>query len=66
MSNNQNESNKTKLDMVKFVPVEFSYDKFKAGEAEVNDALEHGYIVINDYKTDSGIVMVLGLYKSGN
>ena len=54
-----------KLAIIKFVPVEFNYDNFKSGENEVNDTLGRGYVVIDSYKTESGLVMVMGLYRSG-
>ena len=54
-----------KLAIIRFVPVEFNYDKFKSGENAVNDTLGRGYVVIESYKTESGLVMVMGLYRSG-
>jgi len=54
-----------KLAIIKFVPVEFNYDNFKSGENAVNDTLGQGYVVIDSYKTESGLVMVMGLYRSG-
>ena len=54
-----------KLVHVKYVAVEFAYDHFKNGENEVNNALEHGYEVMETHKSDSGIVVVLGLYRFG-
>ena len=54
-----------KLSNVKYIAVEFAYDKFKKGQNEVNNAIAHGYEVIENYKTESGIVVVLGLYRYG-
>ena len=54
-----------KLAIIRFVPVEFNYDQFKSGENEVNDTLAKGYVVIDNYKTESGLVIVMGLYRSG-
>ena len=54
-----------KLAIIRFVPVEFNYDNFKSGENEVNDTLGRGYVMIDSYKTESGLVMVMGLYRSG-
>ena len=54
-----------KLAIIRFVPVEFNYDNFKSGENEVNDTLAQGYVVIDNYKTETGLVMVMGLYRSG-
>ena len=56
---------KKKLANVKYVAVEFAYDHFKNGEDAVNDAIGHGYQVMETYKTESGIVVVLGLYRYG-
>ena len=56
---------KKKLANVKYVAVEFAYDHFKNGEDAVNDALGHGYEVMESWKTDSGIVVVLGRYRFG-
>ena len=54
-----------KLSHVKYVAVEFTYDHFRNGENTVNDALGHGYEVMESYKTESGIVVVLGRYRFG-
>ena len=54
-----------KLVHVKYVAVEFAYDHFKNGENEVNDAIGHGYEVLESWKTESGIVVVLGRYRFG-
>ena len=56
---------KKKLANVKYVAVEFAYDHFKNGDDAVNDAIGHGYQVMETYKTESGIVVVLGLYRFG-
>ena len=54
-----------KLVHVKYVAVEFAYDHFENGENMVNDALGRGYEVLESWKTDSGIVVVLGRYRFG-
>jgi len=56
---------KKKLANVKYVAVEFAYDHFKNGEDAVNDAIGNGYQVMETYKTESGIVVVLGLNRYG-
>ena len=56
---------KKKLANVKYVAVEFADDHFKNGEDAVNDAIGNGYQVMETYKTESGIVVVLGLYRFG-
>ena len=49
-----------KLTKIKFVGVAFDPEKYKAGEAEINDALSDGFEVIQDFRTGGGIVMALG------
>ena len=49
-----------KLTKMKFVGVIFDPEKYKAGEAEINDALSDGFEVIQDFRTGGGIVMALG------
>ena len=49
-----------KLTKMKFVGVVFDPEKYKAGEAEINDALADGFEVIQDFQTGGGIVMALG------
>ena len=52
-----------KLTEMKFVGVAFDPDKYKAGEAEINDALSEGFEVIRDFETGGGIVMALGKWE---
>ena len=52
-----------KLTKMKFVGVAFDPEKYKAGEAEINDALSDGYEVIRDFETGGGIVLALGKYE---
>ena len=49
-----------KLTKIKFVGVVFDPEKYKAGEAEINDALSEGFEVIRDFETGGGIVFALG------
>ena len=49
-----------KMTAMKFVGVIFDPEKYKAGEAEINDALSDGFEVIQDFRTGGGIVMALG------
>ena len=49
-----------KMIAMKFVGVIFDPEKFKTGEAEINDALSDGFEVIRDFETGGGIVMALG------
>ena len=48
---------------MKFVGVVFDPEKFKSGEAEINDALSDGFEVIRDFETACGIVMALGKWE---
>ena len=52
-----------KMIAMKFVGVAFDPEKYKAGEAEINDALSDGYEVIRDFETGGGIVLALGKYE---
>ena len=52
-----------KMTAMKFVGVIFDPEKFKAGEAEINDALSDGFEVIRDFETGGGIVMALGKWE---
>ena len=54
-----------KLTKMKFVGVVFDPQKYKAGEAEINDALSDGFEVIRDFETGGGIVMALGKWEKG-
>jgi hypothetical protein len=49
-----------KMTAMKFVGVIFDPEKFKTGEAEINDALADGFEVIRDFETGGGIVFALG------
>ena len=52
-----------KLTKMKFVGVVFDPQKYKVGEAEINDALSDGFEVIRDFETGGGIVMALGKWE---
>ena len=52
-----------KLTKIKFVGVVFDPEKYKAGEAEINNALSEGFEVIRDFETGGGIVMTLGKWE---
>ena len=52
-----------KLTAMKFVGVAFDPEKYKVGEAEINDALSDGFEVIRDFETGGGIVLALGKYE---
>ena len=54
-----------KLTKMKFVGVVFDPQKYKVGEAEINDALSDGFEVIRDFETSGGIVMALGKWEKG-
>ena len=52
-----------KMIAMKFVGVIFDPEKFKTGEAQINDALADGFEVIRDFETGGGIVMALGKWE---
>jgi len=52
-----------KLAAMKFVGVAFDPEKYKVGEAEINEALSEGFEVIRDFQTGGGIVLALGKYE---
>ena len=49
---------------IKFVGVAFDPEKYKAGEAEINDALSDGFEVLRDFETGGGIVIALGKWEN--
>jgi len=53
-----------KMTAMKFIGVLFDPEKFKSGEAEINDALANGFEVIRDFETGGGIVMALGKWEN--
>ena len=53
-----------KLTMMKFVGVAFDPQKYKAGEAEINEALSDGFEVLRDFETGGGIVIALGKWEN--
>ena len=52
-----------KMTAMKFVGVVFDPEKYKSGEAEINEALSEGFEVIRDFETGGGIVLALGKYE---
>ena len=52
-----------KMTAMKFVGVIFDPEKFKTGEAEINDALANGFEVMRDFETGGGIVVALGKWE---
>ena len=53
-----------KMTAMKFVGVVFDPEKYKAGEAEINDALSDGFEVLRDFETGGGIVIALGKWEN--
>ena len=53
-----------KMTAMKFVGVVFDPEKYKAGEAEINEALSNGFEVLRDFETGGGIVMALGKWEN--
>ena len=62
----EDDSKKTKLLNIKYVPVEFQYEQFHEGESKINRALGLGYVVLDNFRTDSGVVVVMGMYGDKN
>ena len=52
-----------KMIAMKFVGVIFDPEKFKTGEAQINQALADGFEVIQDFQTGGGIVMALAKWE---
>ena len=52
-----------KMTAMKFVGVVFDPEKYKSGEAEINEALSDGFEVLRDFETGGGIVMALGKWE---
>ena len=53
-----------KMTAMKFVGVAFDPEKYKSGEAEINDALSDGFEVLRDFETGGGIVIALGKWEN--
>ena len=53
-----------KMTAMKFVGVVFDPEKYKAGEAEINEALSDGFQIIQDFQTGGGIVFALGKWEN--
>ena len=52
-----------KMTAMKFVGVAFDPEKYKTGEAEINEALSDGFEVLRDFETGGGIVIALGKWE---
>ena len=53
-----------KMTAMKLVGVVFDPEKYKAGEAEINEALSNGFEVLRDFETGGGIVIALGKWEN--
>ena len=53
-----------KMTAMKFVGVAFDPEKYKDGEAEINEALSDGFEVLRDFETGGGIVIALGKWEN--
>ena len=53
-----------KMTAMKFVGVVFDPEKYKAGEAEINNALSDGFEGLRDVETRGGIVIALGKWEN--
>ena len=50
---------KSKMTKFKVIAIEFKEDKYKEGEAQVNQNLSYGYEITKDFQTESGIVLIM-------
>ena len=50
---------KSKMTKFKVIAIEFKEDKYKKGEAQVNQNLSYGYEITKDFQTESGVVIVM-------
>ena len=57
------EKSQMRMTAMRFVGVIFDPEKFKTGEAQINQALADGFEVIRDFETGGGIVMALGKWE---
>ena len=58
--------NQEKLQEVRFIGVEFDYQKVDVGQRLLNEALAEGFQPLRDFDRGSGIVMVMGKWKKEN
>ena len=58
--------NQDKLLEVRFIGVEFDYQKVDVGQRLLNEALAEGFQPLRDFDRGSGIVMVMGKWKKEN
>ena len=58
--------NQEKLLEVKFIGIEFDYQKVDVGQRLLNEALAEGFQPLRDFDRGSGIVMVMGKWKKAN
>ena len=58
--------NQEKLLEVRFIGIEFDYQKVDVGQRLVNEALAEGFQPLRDFDRGSGIVMVMGKWKKEN
>ena len=56
---NPSDKKKSKLREMRFIGIEFDYRRVKIGEDLVNKAISEGFQPLRDYKTNSGLVIVM-------
>jgi len=66
MAENGGFKNQEKLLEVRFIGIEFDYQKVDVGQRLVNEALSEGFQPLRDFDRGSGIVMVMGKWKKEN
>ena len=57
---------KSKMTKFKVIAIEFKEDKYKEGEAQVNQNLSYGYEITKDFQTESGVVIVMTKWEDQN
>ena len=53
------DKSKKAMAKIKVIAIEFKEDKYKKGEAQVNQNLSYGYEITKDFQTESGVVIVM-------
>ena len=56
---NQSKNNKLEIKEMRYIGVEFEYQKVAVGNRLINEALKEGFQPQRDYERGSGIVMVM-------
>jgi hypothetical protein len=68
LAENENQSKNDKLEIkeIRYIGVEFDYQKVAVGTRLMNEALKEGFQPTRDYERGSGIVMVMAKWGPKN